>query len=362
MPKLLKNSYSPEVVKLIARDCQKYYSDFNKKLFIAEVLMNEWDSLELKERMHKIAEMLGKHLPQNYDDAIAIILKVAVNYSGLVHLCFPDFVEQFGVIDKRNYGTSMMALEKLTEGCSSEFAIRPFIVKYPMETMKVMMIWSKSKHEHVRRLASEGCRPRLPWAMALPEFKKDPEEVLKIILPLINDQSLYVRRSVANNLNDISKDNPQILIEVAKNNLGNTSKEVDWAIKHACRGLLKQGDKKTLSLFGFSSAKHIEVSHFNVDENIMLGDKLNFEFKLITSQKTLGKLRVEFIIDFMKSNGKQAGKIFKVCEGDYADNSKSIKKYFSFKPISTRKYYTGEHAISIVINGEKIITKEFTLN
>jgi 3-methyladenine DNA glycosylase AlkC len=362
MPEILKNRYSALLVKSIAADCKKYDEHFQKEFFIVDVISDDWESLELKDRMHRIADVLGKYLSQNYSDAINTILLVAKHYTGLVHMCFPDFVEKFGVDDHNNFEISMMALENLTEGCSSEFAIRPFIIKYPIETMDKMLQWSKSKSEHVRRLASEGCRPRLPWAMALSEFKKNPEQVIKIILPLMDDESLYVRRSVANNLNDISKDNPHYLLEIAEKNLGKRVKnkvEVDWVIKHACRGLLKQGNKKVLSLFGYTHTKHIKVNDFYVDEIVTLGGRLNFKFKLLTNKKPLGKLRIEFIIDFMKKNGKPAGKIFKVCEGHYLESEKIIKKHFSFKQISTRKYYLGQHAISIIINGEKIITKNF---
>ncbi|MGB0494852.1 MAG: DNA alkylation repair protein [Kangiellaceae bacterium] len=357
MPKLLKNCYSPELVESIAKDCKSQMNDFNNNSFIKAVLSDDWSQLELKDRMHRIAEKLGEYLPNEYSQAIATLLVVAKNYSGLTHMCFPDFVEKFGLHD---FETSMMALENLTEGSSSEFAIRPFIIRYPKETMKRMKKWTRSDNYHTRRLASEGCRPRLPWAMALPDYKKDPTTVLDTILELIDDEELYVRRSVANNLNDISKDNPDLVIGVAQNYLGK-SKEIDWVIKHACRGLLKQGNKQVLSLFGYSNVNHIKIQNFEVDNSVSLGKKFNFSFKLNSTSKSLGKLRVEFFIDFMKANGKQAGKIFKVCEGDYVEEEKEIAKYFSFKTITTRKYYLGKHKISIVVNGVFLDSKDFML-
>jgi 3-methyladenine DNA glycosylase AlkC len=357
MPEPLKNLYSHNLINMIADEFKDKYASFDAQKFTSSVLSEEWAVLELKDRMRHIAAVLGDYLPSNYSDAIEILIPVAEKFSGLEHMFFPEFVEKFGLAD---FELSMKALELLTSGSSSEFAIRPFIIKYPDESMKQIAKWSQSKSDHVRRLASEGCRPRLPWAMALPVFKKDPAKVLDIILNLINDESLYVRRSVANNLNDISKDNPKFIIDVAKQYLGQSA-NVDWVIKHACRGLLKAGDKNVLSLFGYNDAKHVQVKNFRTNSDVVIGDKINFEFDLQSSEGMLGKLRLEFIIDFVKANGKKSSKVFKISEGNYEEAYRRIEKHFSFKPISTRKYYMGEHAISIVINGNKVATKSFIL-
>ena len=357
MPEPLKNCYSENFVRQVAEHCQKHYPSFKRQRFIDNVLIDDWQSLELKQRMSRIAEVLGYYLPEDYAEALAILLPVAKNFSGLAHLCFADFVEQHGL---EHFELSMHALEDLTENSTAEFAIRPFILQSTDKTMQQMAKWASSSNEHVRRLASEGCRPRLPWAMALPEFKQDPQPVLNLILQLIDDDSLYVRRSIANNLNDISKDHPNKIIEIASQYLGQ-SKNVDWVIKHACRSLLKQGHTKVLSLFGYAKASHITIDNFTADQTVRLGERLNFEFALNSSLSTLGKLRLEFMIDFMKANGKQAGKVFKISEGDFTGKHKTIQKSFSFKPITTRKYYPGEHRISLIINGEKAATRKFNL-
>ncbi len=357
MPEPLKNCFSEGFVRQVAQYCQENDPKFERQRFVDNVLIDDWQTLELKQRMNRIAEVLGYYLPNEYPEALDILLPVASKFTGLAHMCFPEFVEQHGL---EYFEISMQALETLTEGSTSEFAIRPFILRSPEKTMKQMAKWSKSNNKHVRRLASEGCRPRLPWAMALPKFKQEPQPVLNIILPLINDDSLYVRRSVANNLNDISKDHPEKIVEIASQYLGQ-SKNVDWVIKHACRGLLKQGHPQVLSLFGYSKAEHIAISDFIVDQSVNLGERLNFEFALNSKRSKLGKLRLEFMIDFMKANGKQSGKVFKISEGDYTDSSKTITKSFSFRPITTRKYYLGKHRISVVINGETAATKEFNL-
>ena len=217
--------------------------------------------------------------------------------------------------------------------------------------MPQMLLWARSENHHVRRLASEGCRPRLPWAMALPEFKKDPSQVLAILELLKNDDSEYVRRSVANNLNDISKDNPQLLIDVAKSWMGNTS-NTDALLKHACRGLLKSGNQTVLSLFGLKPANHVELSDFEVDTDVAIGDSLQIEFCLSTADECLGKLRIEYAVSFLRSNGGSSNKVFKISEADFLQQIKRVTKRHSFKLISTRRYYAGPHMIEVIINGE----------
>ena len=357
MPEPLKNLYSHSLINSIAAEFKLTYPKFSSKAFINETLHDDWPELELKQRMHRVAATLGHYLPPHFPDAVDILLPVADKFTGLEHLLFPDFIEQFG---QNHFRVSMKALEQLTSGSSSEFAIRPFIKQWPDKTMKQMKNWSCSKNEHIRRLASEGCRPRLPWAMALPDYKRDPTNVLDIILKLINDESLYVRRSVANNLNDISKDNPNLVVKIAKQHIG-ISTQSDWVIKHACRGLLKQGHKQVLQIFGYTDASHVTLNNFKVNKKILMGDKINFEFELTTNSKELGKLRLEFIINFRKANGKLAPKVFKISEGEYTQSTKHFAKYFSFKKISTRKYYSGDHTISIIINGVNVATKDFKL-
>ncbi|WP_444994627.1 DNA alkylation repair protein [Aliikangiella sp. IMCC44359] len=357
MPELLKHQFSEEFVFTLAKEFKREFSVFKEKAFIQSVFNDKWETLELKDRMRHLAEQLGDYLPSDYEQAVAIILPVADKFSGMQHILFPEYIERFGL---NNFKLSMKALEHLTSNSSSEFAIRPFILRYPKQAMEQMEKWSRSKNEHIRRLASEGCRPRLPWAMALPEFKQNPAPLLEILERLVSDDSLYVRRSVANNLNDISKDNPDIVINFARTYLGH-SKKVDWAIKHACRGLLKQGHKEILLLFGFEDPQHLSVTGLKAEKEVAFGGKVNFEFKIKSKRKSLGKLRLEFIIEFMKANGKRSAKIFKISEGDFIEKLKIVSKSFSFKSISTRRYYPGIHRLIIVINGKQLANLSFKL-
>ncbi len=307
--------------------------------------------------LHYIAMTLHRFLPQNYRQTLAILLPVSERFSGFEYMFFPDFAEIYGLDD---FMASMSALETFIAYSSSEFAVRAFILRYPDKTMQQMRLWARSDCLHVRRLASEGCRPRLPWAKSLAAFKKNPEPVLDILEKLKADKSAYVRRSVANNLNDISKDNPQTLITVAERWLG-VDRHTDWIVKHACRTLLKQGNPRILALFGLAAPEHIGVQDFTTDPVVPMGKSLMFSFRLFARKGNPGRLRIEYGIDFLRSNGRHNRKIFKLAEKDYPDIAKAFTKTHSFQPITTRVYYPGRHYLAIIINGVEMQKKAFLL-
>ena len=278
MAEQLKNVYTKEYIKNLALKIKDNYKEFDADKIINSIFDNTWESLELKARMRHIAINLDKRLALTYDKQLEILKEVSKDFSSFEAMFFQDFVEVFGLDD---FEESMKALEVFTQDSSSEFAIRQFILKYEDKTMIQMKIWSQSSNEHLRRLSCEGCRPRLPWAIALPKFKKDPTKVFEIIEFLKNDKSLYVKKSVANNLNDISKDNPHLVINFIKTNLG-VSKDLDWICKHASRTLLKKGDKEILKLFSFNKSNHVDIQNFSCDLNVKINDSLNFSFELVS--------------------------------------------------------------------------------
>jgi 3-methyladenine DNA glycosylase AlkC len=357
MAEQLKNLYSKEFILKLANKLSLAYSKFEKENFINSILDNSWQDLELKMRMRHIAFTLNKYLPLTYKKQVEILKEIKKDFGGLEAMVFQDFVEVFGI---DNFTDSMKALEVFTIDSSSEFAIRQFILKYEDETMAQMKIWAKSENEHIRRLSSEGCRPRLPWAIALPLFKKNPSKVFEILEILKSDSSKYVQKSVANNLNDISKDNPTLVKDFVKNNLGFT-KELDWICKHASRTLLKKGDRDILELFGFEKSIHIDIIDFCYDEFVNTNEYLNFSFKLL-SDKNLGNIRVEFVIYYLKANNSHNKKVFMISQNEIKSSSKKFTKKQSFKNMTTRKHYLGKHFIAILINGEEILKEEFYLN
>jgi len=357
MTELLKDRYNAQFLSSLCEKLSEQYAEFDHSGFSAAVFDESWEEKELKQRMGHIAVCLDAFLPMKYEAALEILKPVSSHFSGFEPMIFPDFVERFG---QKEYLLSVNALAHFTQFSSSEFAVRPFIINDLERMMKQMADWAASDNHHVRRLASEGCRPRLPWAMALPDFKKDPSAILPILERLKNDPSEYVRRSVANNLNDIAKDNPDVVLGVATRWLGETE-NTDKLVKHACRTLLKKGEPKAMMLFGYAPPVNLSLMHFSLDEVVKMGEMLSFSFEL-KSENSLGKIRIEFAVHFVKSNKSLSKKVFKIGEGNFSGNKKSIKKTFSFSPISTRKYYTGEHRLEIIVNGVSLAEKGFVLS
>lgn len=343
----LKNMYNEKFIDKISNLILKVYLDFDAPSFKNSVFNDKFENLELKERMRHIAQTLGKYLPSDYEQAIDILMKLPIEETGFTYIVFSDFLEVYGL---DNYELSVPALKYFTQFCSSEFAIRPFIIKYEDKMMQEMLKWTKSDNVHVRRLASEGCRPRLPWGIALPEFKKNPDKVIKILEELKNDPEEYVRKSVANNLNDISKDNPEIAIKLIKKWYGE-NKNLNWIVKHGSRTLLKSGNSEIMKIFGYHNPKSISLKNIHIPETVKLSSEFEFSFEIESMEGDIGKLRIEYIVEYVRLKGKKSKKVFKIAEGEYQNKVKLIKKKHSFKPVTTRKYYPGTHGFYIIING-----------
>lgn len=364
MPEPLKNYLNKEFLDEFVLDLKQVYPKFDGTKFLDKVLDSDWKNKELKQRIRHIAIGLESCLEGNYKDKIKLIIALAAmlikdkKYQyGLGYMVLPDFVEVFG---RDDYNTSIKAIENITQLTSCEFAIRPFIIDSPDKVMKQMLKWSKHKNLNVRRLSSEGCRPRLPWAMALPHLKKDPGPIFPILENLKDDPSDFVRKSVANNLNDISKDNPDLVIAIAIKWKGN-NKNRDWIVKHACRTLLKQGNPIVMQLFGFGSIEKIEVNGFQVlTPKVKIGEYLEFSFQLRNKAKKPNLIRLEYAMYYKKANGKLSKKVFSISEKSYAGNSiTKIDRKQSFKLITTRKYYKGLHKVSLILNGNELESYDF---
>jgi len=361
MADLLKNMYNRETLTKLATDIHAIYSPFEIAEFINSILDETWDDLELKARGRKITLNLGKFLPQDYRAAIEIIDAVVANYGdwreGGFCLYFPDFVEVYGQ-NEADWDVSMAALARYTSFASAEFAVRPFIINHEERMMAQMREWSKHESEDVRRLSSEGCRPALPWGQALNSFKKDPSPILPILEQLKTDPDVYVRKSVANNLNDISKTHPDLVAQNEKNWYGK-NEYTDWIVKHGCRTLLKKGNRDVLAIFGFNNADEISVDEFAlITTAVSIGSELEFSFSISVKEST--KVRLEYGIDYVKANGKRNRKIFQISEVMLKNSEK--KKYtkkHSFTDMSTRKHYPGVHAVTLVVNGAERGTLEF---
>ncbi len=365
MPEAFKNLYNEKFYLNLATHLQKCVVDFDKDKFMQLILPDNFVQLELKERMTHTKEVLHNFMPHDFPQATNILVNLIDNLSdaglkeGSVEYMFlPEYIETYGIDD---YQTSINAFEKITQFTSAEFAVRPFIIKYGQQMITQMLLWSQHSHHMVRRLASEGCRPRLPWAIALQTYKTNATLLLPILHALIDDPTEIVRRSVANNLNDIAKDNPNTVIDFARQYKGK-SIQFDRTIKHACRTLLKQACPEILTLFDYDSTD-IELTEFNVlTDKVVMGSQAEFTFSLKNNSNKEKKIRLEYGLYFMKKNGQLAKKVFKISERFLAANeSHKVERKQSFKPISTRVYYSGIHQVSIILNGKEFAAKDFEL-
>ncbi|MFY0674985.1 MAG: DNA alkylation repair protein [Bacteroidia bacterium] len=345
---------------------KEFYPCFDNEVFTKNIFDSKWEARELKERMRHTTLVLHEFLTQDFKQDLDILVRVAkkaigtVNTTeGLAYMFIPDYLEVYGLEHK---GISLNAMKTITQLASCEFAIRPFIIKYPYEVIPVLYDWAKDENEHVRRLASEGSRPRLPWGQAIKALKQDPAPILELLDSLKDDESEYVRRSAANNVNDISKDHPELVIEIAESWIGK-SKEVDWVVKHACRTLLKAGNQRVMRLFGYGSSEELKVEEFKITNPVVrLGEYVNFEFDLVNTANEDKKVRLEYATYFLLKNGEHSRKVFKISEKEYDASSKyKIERRQHFKPITTRVYYEGLHKIAPIINGVEYESASFKL-
>jgi len=373
-----KNIFNEQFFNGFTEALKCVVDDFDEHLFLSQIVDDEWENRELLQRGMHISATLKAFLPADYKDAITKILelitivkktqyweKIVENslrgqYGlSLEYGILSGFVAEYGVDD---YETSVKAIEEITQFTSCEGAVRPFIIKYPNEMMAQMLAWSKHRNQWVRRLSSEGCRPRLPWHIALPKLKENPAPILPILENLKNDTSEFVRKSVANNLNDIAKDNPETVIDWVRKWQGK-SKNTDWIIKHGCRTLLKQGNTEVMKIFGFDADKHISVQDFQIlTPKVKIGQSLEFCFKLMNHNQTKTQIRLEYGLYYQKSNGALSKKVYKISEKEYAEHSITpITRKQSFRLITTRVFHPGLHQVAIIINGNEFEKYDFEL-
>lgn len=365
MASLLKDLYSPAFYNRLGDVLEETVPGFKKKFFVTQIYTADFQRKELKERMRHTATILHEFLPVSYPETLKLIKKIinrlretGIGEDGLAYMFLPDYIEVYGIAD---YATSVKALEFVTQFVSCEFAVRPFLLKYSEKMIGQMLSWSGHKNYKVRRLASEGSRPRLPWAMSVPALKRDPTLILPILENLKNDPSEWVRRSVANSLNDIAKDHPGTVLKIAKQWAG-ISKETDAIIKHGSRTLLKQGHTEILKHYGLDS-KNIQVYDFKVlTPEIKIGESLEFSFAISNNNSNAQTVRLEYAVFYRKQNGQPSKKVFKISEKLFQPHAKAIiQRKQKFILITTRKFYIGAHRLSVIINGEEKAIGNFEL-
>lgn len=349
---LLKDQLlSPQKVEHLAMLIQKGYPDFQASDFLKEST-SIFPELELKERMYRVRDMLKKYILEEYETSVKILHAATKEETELlfIFMVLPDYIENYGC-SAEYLDFSLKYLCEFTKIGSSEFAIRDFLNKFPEETYRVMLDCAQSDNYHVRRFASEGLRPKLPWAKAIDFDYKKWSEPLDY---LFYDSQRYVTRSVANHLNDISKIDPDFVVQILKkwkDSRKQNEKEMNYIISHALRTAVKRWHPWTLEFLWYHCSPQIEIWELKLkNTHIALGESLEFSFSISALQDE--NLMMDYKIWYQSATGRKSEKVFKIKKTKLKKGETiQIEKKHPFKKMTTKKLYTGEHTLQLQING-----------
>jgi 3-methyladenine DNA glycosylase AlkC len=364
----LKDSFGPDVPGRIAQAIVAVHPTFTVDAFIADAL-DGYDDLELTPRARQIARALHAHLPVDYDRAIDILLAslgpassrpVLTGMAAFLYAPHVFFVTEYGV---GHWETSMRAQYELTQLFTAEYSIRMFLESEPERTLARLREWTADPSEDVRRLVSEGTRPRLPWAPRLRRFQLDPSPVLELLELLKDDPSLYVRRSVANNLNDIGKDHPDLLVATCRRWLARPTAARRWLVRHALRSAIKGGDPAALEVLGFGGAESAVVDEVRLEPSRpRISESIRITAVVGNAGDRGAAFNVDLRVHFVKANGARSPKVFKLREVDLGAGERvTLSKVVSLRQQTTRTHYPGEHQVDLLINGTAYPAGSFVL-
>ena len=328
------------------------------------------DDLELKERSAQIQAALTTFLPSDFELAASVLhaglsegdrseAEESTGLKGIALMPVGEYVAEHGLGD---IDTALALLREITMRSTSEFAIRPFLIEAQDRTLSTLAEWTEDPNEHVRRLVSEGTRPRLPWGMQLPAFIADPSPILPLLEALKDDPAEYVRRSVANNLNDIAKDHPDLVAEIAARWLQGASKNRERLVRHALRTLVKKGHEGALAALGYGPPE-VDLETFAVRTPVVLmGSALEVDVSFRSTSGGDQDLIVDYVIHHRKANGSTSPKVFKWKTIKLsAGKSHTATRKHPIKPITTRRYYPGTHFVELQVNGRTMGKEAFEL-
>ncbi|MGH2636641.1 MAG: DNA alkylation repair protein [Actinomycetota bacterium] len=359
MAEPLKDRFGPDVPRRIAEAIVAVEPGFASRRFLADALEG-YEDLELTPRARHIARALHAHLPADYDEAIGMLLASlgprhdGDDLEGMAAFFYAPhvfFVAEYGL---DHWDTSMRAQYELTQRFTAEYSIRAFLEREPGRTLARLREWARDPSPDVRRLVSEGTRPRLPWAPRLRRFQLDPSPVLELLELLKDDPSLYVRRSVANNLNDIGKDHPDVLVATCRRWMKGASEKRRWVIRHALRSAVKRGDPAALAVLGFGGAGAAEIDDVAIEpRRPRIGGSVRITLNVGNTGKGRAAFNVDLRVHFVKANGGTSPKVFKVREVELEPGERvRLSKVVSLRQQTTRTHHAGRHAVDVVVNGE----------
>ncbi len=368
MADALKTFFSPTLVSRLAADLSRAHPSFPVRAFVRDACEG-LETLELLDRGRHIARALGRHLPPAYPDALDVLLEslgpehptdelVGAGMAPFFYLPHLLFVADRGL---DHFDLSMRAQYELTKRFSAESSIRSYIARDPERVMAVLRVWTKDPNAHVRRLVSEGTRLRLPWAQRVDWLDRHPERVLALLEPLKDDPTTLVRRSVANNLNDLGKVHPDLLIRTASAWLADASTDRRRLVEHALRSIVKRGNKQALGLLGYGTKPSVKVERVAfVPRRVRIGGRVVMSFALRSTSRVPQDLLVDAAVHFVKARGVTSAKVFKVRRLVLgARERQAMAVTFSVAVHTTRVPRPGRHAVDLILNGHAVRAGSF---
>lgn len=362
--------FNPTKVAFLAQSITAVHPNFEHESFQNEVIKS-FPQLELKERIAHIRQCFRKYLPSDYQEATRILLQALPaplnetlsdnDFGDFIYAPFSDFVAHYGCTREQLH-FSLEAIKEMTKRFSAEFSIRFFINAFPQETLAALLTWANDSNYHVRRLCSEGSRPKLPWAQ---KIHIAAEDALPILHRLFADKTRFVTRSVANHLNDIAKIHPELVLTTLKQwqtSGQQTEAEMNFMTKHSLRTLVKMGQPEALLMLGFGNSTHIDLNAIQFDTRVKVGDALSFSFELSSTETKTAV--VDYILYFQNKQGVMSSKkIFKLQTLTlYPETPQTLSKRHVFRPnMTTRQLYAGIHQIDIQVNGTVLASFQFEL-
>lgn len=378
MPEPFKNLFNKPLIGRMGRQFALASPAFDEAGFV-KAAARKLSSLELKQRSEQITAAMVDFLPDDFEQAAEILLAslgpaseaeidtnkgtpAASDDAGLDGWAIMPMTHYVGTCGLEHFDLSLSLLREMTKRFTSEWGIRFFLLADTPRTLAVLQGWTDDPSMHVRRLISEGTRPRLPWGMQLPEFIDNPKPLLPLLEALRDDDEEYVRRSVANNLNDIAKDHPSLVAKTAKKWLRRASNDRERLVRHACRTLIKQGHAETLSALGYSEPD-LKLQRLKIfTPQVTFGEALEFELAFMSTAKKPQPLIVDYIVHHRKANGSTSPKVFKWKTMTLAAGEKhTATRKHPMRKITTRVYYPGKHRLEIVVNGVSVGRRDFEL-
>lgn len=358
MAEPLKNGLGPDVARLIATLIFRVHPDFPVERFLA-IGLDGYEELELTDRGRHLCKALWATLPDDPEVAINILIaslgpeeegETLHGMQAFRYLPYSFFVSEYGL---QTFETSMRAMYELTKRFTSEQCIRAFLISEQDRTLAVLREWTQDPSHHVRRLVSEGTRPRLPWAGRLREFQRDPTPVLELLELLKDDPSDYVRRSVANNLNDIARDHPDVAIATCEKWSVDATPQRQQLIRHALRGLIKQGNPGALAVLGARYGADAAIRHGKVEpSSITIGDTIALSFEVVNAGSEPERFVVDYCVHFVKANGETSAKVFKLSTiALQPGGRRAFSRRLSVQQRTTRTHYPGSHRVEVIVNG-----------